>query len=145
MLRSSFAVKRRCLKMVFKIFKDSPRRHFFLRNYIRIFLEYKLECFIIEISTQWILRCWQYKHNYINKLPTYTYLHRYLHFQSHIKISWNVFLLKKTNKIKLSGYCNKITECVKWLKLPIKEWTLSTKNVVKILLKGFLKSNDLLF
>ena len=38
-----------------------------------IFLVYKLECSIIKISTEWILRCWQYKHNYID-----TYLHTYV-------------------------------------------------------------------
>ena len=133
--------------MVFKNFKDSPRRGFF-RNYIRIFFVYKLECFIIKTSTQRILRCWQYKHNYIDKyLHTYipTYQHMYLHLPSHIKISLNVFLHIRTNKIKLSGYCNKVTEWEERSKLQMKEWTLSIKDVVKNFLKGFLKSNYLLF
>ena len=56
----------------------------------------------------------------------------YLHLNSHVKISWNLFLLKK---VQLSGYCNKITEWVEWLKLPMKEWTLYIKDVVKSLLE----------
>ena len=32
-----------------------------------------VECFIIKISLAWIVRSWQYKHNYID-----TYLHTYV-------------------------------------------------------------------
>ena len=90
----------------------TPQGGIFLSKFIRIFLVSKLECFIIKISTQWILRCWQYKYNYIDNTYLHTYLHIYLHLHSHIKISWNVVLLKKTNKRKLSGYCNKFKEWV---------------------------------
>ena len=58
--------------MVFKNFKDSPRRDFIKELYQDLSV-YKLEFFIIEISTWRFWRCWQYKHNYIDK-----YLHIYI-------------------------------------------------------------------
>ena len=60
----------------------------------------------------------------------------YLHLHSHIKLRWNVFLLKN-NKVKPSGYCGKIAEWVEWDKLPVKEWRLSIKDVVKKVVKKF--------
>ena len=62
----------------------------------------------------------------------------YLHFHSHIKLTWNVFLLKN-NKINLSGYCYKITKWVEWYKLPLNEWRLSSRMLLKRLLKSFFK------
>ena len=61
---------------------------------MRIFLVL-LECFIIKISTEWILRYWQYKHNYID-----TYLHIYaLTFAQPHKNNGNAFLLKKSGTL----------------------------------------------
>ena len=40
----------------------------------------------------------------------HTYIHMYLHSHGQVKINWNVFLLKKKKKIKMSTYCNTIAE-----------------------------------
>ena len=62
----------------------------------------------------------------------------YLHFQSHIKLTANVFLLKN-NETNLSGYCGKTAKWVEWLKLPMSEWRLSSRMLLKGLLKKFFK------
>ena len=45
--------------------------------------------------------------------------------------------IKKKKKKKLIGNCNKITEWVEWQKIPMKEWTLSKKDIVKKIIKKF--------
>ena len=62
----------------------------------------------------------------------------YLHLHSHIKLTLNVFLLKN-NKINLSGYCDKIAKLVEWQKLPMNSWRLSSRTLLKRLLKRFFK------
>ena len=62
----------------------------------------------------------------------------YLHLHSHIKLTLNVFLLKN-NKINLSGYCDKIAKLVEWQKLPMNSWRLSSRMLLKRLLKRFFK------
>ena len=63
----------------------------------------------------------------------------YWHLHSHIKLTWNVFLLKN-KKINLSGYYDKITKWVEWWKLPMNEWWLSSWMLLKRLLKRFFKA-----
>ena len=72
------------------------------------------------------------------------YQHMHLHLHSHIKISLFLLKKKKQNKTK---WCNKKHRMGGMIEASNEEWRLSIKDedVVKKFVKGFLKSNDLLF
>ena len=114
--------------------KHRPKKGFlFMRNYIKIFLV-QLECFIIKVPTQWTLRCQQYKHNYKDaNLHTYVLTFAQPH-KNKLKR-----LFTKKGKVKLSGYCKKI-RVGGMIMLPMKEQTLSIKDVVKKLVQRFFLS-----
>ena len=82
---------------------------------------------IIKISLAWIMRSWQYKHNYID-----TYLHPYvLTFTEPHKNKLKEWLLRQNQK----GWNNRNSL---WKNCP-------SRILLKRLWKCFLKSNDILF